>query len=494
MAQTPPRRIQASIVPAERNRVLREFFFARSDVDVIVGPLGSAKTYTTMQKILAIAIDQAPNPQGVRPTKGGILRNSWPELERATLADIERFFGPMGARITRGIPPTFALELRLPDKTIVKLDIDFVAGLDQGDSEEKLRGYQWTWVWGNEGRQIPLGVFGMAIARTGRYPSPATEGVGPTYRGAMMDTNAYDVDHPLYKLMTKPPDGWRFHIQPAGLTREHADAPWVRNPLREYPPDQADDYYLRVSQGRPDDWIRVNLANEFIFHIDGKPVHPEYKDAVHCAPAPLPFRKDLPLTLGIDFGRTPAATVWQYDPAMDRWFGLAEFVTEDMPASSFAPALRRYLDREFPKHALYAWGDPAGDRAGQTVNTTPIQILRAHGIPAGPAPSNDPLLRRSAIAKPIGRTSMDGRCAFLISPTMRMLRKGLQGGFHYRRMHLSGTERYTDEPDKNEFSHVVESAEYALLGGGERATERQSAYAGPEDEENTPAYADMGGY
>jgi hypothetical protein len=42
----------------------------------------------------------------------------------------------------------------------------------------------------------------------------------------------------------------------------------------------------------------------------------------------------------------------------------------------------------------------------------------------------------------------------------------LQGGFCYRRVQASG-ERYTDEPDKNEYSHPVEALEYALQGEGE---------------------------
>jgi hypothetical protein len=47
-----------------------------------------------------------------------------------------------------------------------------------------------------------------------------------------------------------------------------------------------------------------------------------------------------------------------------------------------------------------------------------------------------------------------------------MIRKGLQGGFCYRRIQVSG-EKYTDEPDKNEYSHPVEALEYALQGEGE---------------------------
>ena len=61
---------------------------------------------------------------------------------------------------------------------------------------------------------------------------------------------------------------------------------------------------------------------------------------------------------------------------------------------------------------------------------------------------------------------MDGKPRFLISPKAKMIRKGLQGGFCYRRIQVSG-EKYTDEPDKNEYSHPVEALEYALQGEGE---------------------------
>jgi hypothetical protein len=34
-------------------------------------------------------------------------------------------------------------------------------------------------------------------------------------------------------------------------------------------------------------------------------------------------------------------------------------------------------------------------------------------------------------------------------------------------MKIAGSERYTDLPDKNMYSHPVEACEYALMGGGE---------------------------
>lgn len=62
---------------------------------------------------------------------------------------------------------------------------------------------------------------------------------------------------------------------------------------------------------------------------------------------------------------------------------------------------------------------------------------------------------------------MDGKPALQVSPKAKMIRKGLMGGFAYRRLKIAGSERYTDLPDKNVYSHPVEACEYALMGGGE---------------------------
>ena len=92
--------------------------------------------------------------------------------------------------------------------------------------------------------------------------------------------------------------------------------------------------------------------------------------------------------------------------------------------------------------------------------------MRAAGIPCSPTQSNDPMKRRAALEVPMKEMCMDGKPRFTVLPKAVMIRKGLQGGFCYRRVQVSG-ERYTDEPDKNEYSHPVEALEYALQGEGE---------------------------
>ena len=60
---------------------------------------------------------------------------------------------------------------------------------------------------------------------------------------------------------------------------------------------------------------------------------------------------------------------------------------------------------------------------------------------------------------------MDGKPALIVSPKCKMLRKGMAGGFCYKRVQVSG-EKYADKPDKGIYSHIVEAAEYLLQGQG----------------------------
>ena len=62
---------------------------------------------------------------------------------------------------------------------------------------------------------------------------------------------------------------------------------------------------------------------------------------------------------------------------------------------------------------------------------------------------------------------IDGQPGLIIHPQCQMLRKGMGGGYAYRRVQVSGEERYRDVPDKNMYSHVCEAAQYMMLGGGE---------------------------
>ncbi len=453
-------------IGAPRYPVLNAFMRSRARASVIIGPLASGKTYGAVQRILEQSCEQKPNPEGVRPTRWLAIRNTFPDLSLTTIKDFNAVFENLGSMRYGGIePPTFRAHFLLPDRTEVLAEVVFLA-LDHPDSVRKLRGTQITGIWLNEIKELPKAIVDMADLRHGRFPALVDGGVLPTWHGMLADCNAPDQDHWLYRLAEEQrPDGWEFYRQPGGVIR--VGERWVPNPAAENAANLPEGYYVRGMAGKSDEWIRVFLGNEYGFVVDGKPVHPEYNDSAHCSPVELEADRRYGLVVGVDFGRTPAASITQYLEHAGRWVVLDEFTSEDMSASIFGPELKRFLDRRYPDFAVRAYGDPAGEGRGQATEDTPIQIIRAAGIPIAAAPSNAPALRRAAIANPCTRLCMDGRPAFIVSPRAKLTRKGLRGGFCYRRLRLSGEERFADVPEKGPLSHVVEACEYGLLGGGE---------------------------
>lgn len=451
-----------------------------SRVSIIRGPLGSGKTYASVQRILRHMIEQQPNAQGVRPTRWLGVRNTYGDLQQTTIKDFLALFGELG-EFRQTDPPTFRMGVTLPDDTLVQAEMIFLA-LDREDAVRRLRGYQITGGWLNETKELVKPIIDMIDLRHGRYPSMADGGVLPTWHGIFGDTNSWDEDHYLWRLATEEvPEGWTFYHQPGGVLRDPMSGKWVANPNAENLRNLPDGYYIRGMAGKAEDWISVNLGNEYGFTLDGKPVHPEYVDSLHCTKEPIPFDPKLPIRLGVDFGRTPATPIAQHIPQWGRTVVIDEFVTEDMSAADFGPALKRYLGQHYPQ-AVVGHSDPAGEAKGQATNDTPRQVLVAAGIPVMPAPTNDPILRRAAVSRPLQRICADGKPALLISPKAKMLRKGLAGGWCFRRMKVSGQERFTPEPDKNIYSHVCEGLEYLMLGLGEGA----AALRPPDYDEREP--------
>ncbi len=448
--------------------VALQFHNSRAFVRVIRGPLGSGKTFAVCAEIFDLMCCQTPDQNNIRRSRWAAVRNTYPDLKGTTIKDWMTVTGEEVGKLKQDVPPTHYLDFMLEDGSRVLAEMVFIA-FDIPKHVRKARGLQLTGVWFNEMKELDKAVVDMMIGRTGRYPS---ESEVPGYRhGAVGDTNAPDDSHWLYQYAEEKPEGvdlseWEFFHQPGGVIE--VDGKWLVNPAAENRENLKPDYYLKQLSGKKDDWIRVNLANEYGLVMDGKPVHPEYVDSVHCAGEVIPFDPNFPLFLGLDFGRTPAAALFQ-QVGMGRFVVIDEFVTDDFSAAQFAPELKAYINANYPTGTLgrsRGWGDPSGDNRGQATDDTPIRIMNAHGFNIEPFFTNNPLVRRSAVSNPLRRNCMDGRPSLIVSPKAKIIRKGLRGGFCYRRVNVAG-ERYTEIPDKNEFSHVIEGLEYGLGGCGE---------------------------
>lgn len=471
--------------------VLSAYMQCRERRTLIRGPRGSAKTFSTAQRLLMQMAEQEPNARGTRPTRWMVTRYTYKELGDTVIKDFMEVFRDLGT-ITGGMTPTFTTKpgLYLEDGSLLYSEVIFQS-TGVNDVEAVIKGHQLTGAWFNELSGQPKLAWDTADAGVGRYPSQIAGEVPCTWRGMIGDTNSFDESHWLFPVFNNPPPGHAVFHQPGaviGTPGPTGRKVWRWNPQAEcYHPDP-EPFYLDMIQGKDDAWISVLIANEYGFHVDGLPVAPWYVDSVHCAPAEFEPVKGVPIIAGFDFGRTPAMALAQLWP-QGRWVFFDEHTETNASATLFAPVCKRLLETKYSGFAVQGYGDPAGDKSGQTIETTPIEVLQAHGIPCMPAPSNITALRRAALANPARRNCMDARPALLISPRCKMLRRALMGGYSFRKLRIAGTQDlYSEEPDKTSpYGHVFEAAEYALLGGGEgraalRPAEPQMQRRGPVQE------------
>jgi len=465
-------------------KVLEQYLKDDSEVCMIMGSLGSGKTQCTMYKLLRKMMNQKEGADGVRRSRFLAVRNTYSDLNNTTIKDWLELFRPLGEfkKPSDAAPTHFInFDYEYEDeegvhRTTVESELIFLA-LDRPGDERKLRGTQLTGIWMNEAKELPYRLFMQMRGRIGRYPKKSQGGC--TWAGIIGDYNAPDEGEWLYKLAEEDkPEGFAFYKQPpaAFLTDElhpNGQHVWRVNPDAENINNLPDGYYNSLTKGATDDWIKVNVANQYGFVADGKPVHPQYSDTVHCLSEHKEPDPSYPIMVGYDFGRTPAAALMQRDNK-GRIYCFDEFVTDDFSAAMFGREFKTYLDMNYPGFEFQGSGDPAGEGKGQATDDTPILMLRAEGLVCHPCNTNKPGIRRQSLRGPMTRLCMDGRPAFELSPKCKMIRKGLMGGFRYRQLSTSH-ERYTEEPDKNQYSHPVEALEYGAVMLGEGVTAVRSA-------------------
>lgn len=432
----------------------RQFHEAR-DVDTgfvraIMGPIGSGKSVTCVLDLLMIAMDQEPDNKGIRRSKFAIIRNTYRELLDTTVATFFTWIQQESGHWS-SLNMAFNLKQALPDGTLMEAEFLFRA-LDKPDDIKKLLSLEITAAWINEAREISKAVFDMVQGRVGRFPPPVL-GIEPTFFGVILDTNPPDSDHWWHKLFEESlPENYKFFKQPSG---ESADAENLKNLPRNY--------YKNMRAGKTQEWINVYIHGKYGFVTDGKPVYTEYNDDLHYTNEQFTPDINKTIYIGIDFGLTPAATIGQFTSS-GRLIIFDELVTFDMGAVNFGKLLKQELNSKYRGFKFEIYGDPAGDIRAQTDEETPFLALAAQGINAFPTHTNDFIVRREVVVDYLQRLDFTGRPAFAITPGAPTLRKAMGGGYKYKRMQVSGEDKFKDKPDKGKFSHVAESLQYLVLG------------------------------
>ena len=437
------------------------------------GPVGSGKSVSCCIEILRRALMQQPSEDGKRKSRWAVVRNTNPQLKTTTIKTwLDWFPEETWGKFIYSVP--FTHHIKQGD---LDLEVIFLA-LDRPEDVKKLLSLELTGVWVNEAREIPKSIIDACTMRVGRYPS-MRDG-GPWY-GVIADTNAPDSEHwwailagetalPDYitkqeaKMLVKP-DNWSFWNQPPAMLEIKKDNEiegYEDNPQAENAKNLTRNYYNNIIRGKTKSWIDVYVLNKLGEIADGKPVYESFKHSVHVAQGELAVAPDLPIYIGIDFGLTPACVFAQR--VHGRWIVLKELVAEDMGIVKFSELMKSEMAEYHPR-PFHIWGDPAGDFRVQTDESTPFQIMRGKGIVARPAPSNDVIIRLEAVSSTLNRM-VEGNPGILIDKKCINLIKGFNGGYHYKRMQVSG-ERYDEKPNKNRFSHIHDALQYLMLGAGE---------------------------
>jgi hypothetical protein len=461
-----------------------KFVQCRDFVSGIKGPVGSGKSYGSAARVMIHAVEQAVSPvDNIRYSRFAVIRNSYPELRTTTIKTWQDLFpedvwGPM-----RWSPP-ITHHLKLPPRgnhAGIDCEVIFLA-LDQPKDVRKLLSLELTGAWVNEARELPKSIIDGVTSRVGRYPT-ARDG-GATWRGVWMDTNPMDDDHWWHILAEKEKItgryAWKFFNQPGGVIEvgpdELPDKPemngfqfsagkwWRVNPKAENIGNLPNGYYNQMLAGKTLDWIRCYVEGKYVYVQDGKPVWHEYDDHAMCSD--VVYDPSIPLHIGLDFGLTPAAVFGQRHPS-GQWRVLYELVTFDIGLQKFGEMLVADLQSRFPKAEVFIWGDPAGMKRDEIYEVTAFDFLKTLGLNARPTVSNAFKVRREAGAAPMNRL-VQGRPGLLVHSCCKQLRKSLSGGYHFKRVGMGGgQERFRDEPNKNQWSHVGDAYGYLMTGGGE---------------------------
>ena len=459
----------------------------------VIAGVGTGKSVMMIQELLLRGYSQAPGVDGVRRTRFGLVRATYPNLRMTTVKTFAEWVSPMLAPVRQTAPMTARFCGGLPDGT--KFDMEFVfIALENVQDVQKLKSMEFTMIFINEAREVAFEVYDTCKERVGRYPTldPATGKGGCSYSGVILDSNPPSEDHWLAKLDLEKVEGTKIFHQPAPFieveqpdgTIEYIDNPAAENleylnqkPMVNDIPWTLEErrafgyqYYRRMLAGKPKHYIDTEIMGKYGSNFDGVPVYQGYwkEDMVSAYQLKPTFGQ--PVILGIDTtGLNPAVAFGQIE--MGTLLIKHELLALDLPFVPFVrDVLMPFIAQHYPGCDVVAFTDPANPRDSNH-GETPVQVLRKYGIQAVNAPTNKFKPRLDSVISFLQRREgllIDKRCEKIIG--------GFRGGYHYRPLKVAGIGKtYSSEPVKNEFSHLHDAVQY-LCNGIRHGTDNQQQH------------------
>lgn len=482
-----------------------------SVVRALLGPVGGGKSSCCVFDIVKNASEMPICKDGTIKFKLAVIGQTYGQLERNLFPTWKRWLpaddGPDGNWTVQdfkgggGRYASHKIEwdvVRWVGPRLKRVTVYFeaiFAAIGDQSVEDFMRGFEPTAFWLYEVDLLPRAVLDQAIFRLGRCPSVADMPPETPLRGfpgytlgnlppgveyeklppdvlyrsfVICDLNAPDVDSWFYELFEENlPSGFRLYKQPSGLSK-------LAENLKNLPPG----YYQRqvtVFSNRKGgkNLIKRMVHAQYAPSMDGEPVYEEYSDELHLAREPIKAIKGIPITIGLDAGmQRPAAAILQ-QKSNGQWILLGECVPGRGGARKFCDALKREIaelselagvDR-LEIGSMYS--DPAGfsgsdQESGELAWAE--RVMLEMGLPVLPTETNEIDPRLEAVRDELTYMIDGDTPALLISPRCKTIRKGFASHYRYHKERVGNSERTSDKPEKNDYSHPHDALQYALLG------------------------------
>lgn len=464
----------------------------------VMGPVGSGKTTGVVadmnmrhfrQRVCrdGVVRDRFAFVRGTQALLNATLIDTWVRMFPKTRTFGSRF-GVCGdlSRVRNGVP--HVLEFR-------------GFGLDREGALTNLLSNNFSGSIINEAVTVSEAAKDGVLGRCGRYPDMRDAPVGfETMDGAWrdkdgywrwfrnhglsMDTNAASEDSWWYRksrdgaadperevYLEQPPaafrvwndeiEKWEYELNtgqrpgvPAAENIEHLQEHW--------------DYYRNIIGTSGAAHIARYVLCEYSKTEVGTPVFSDFADRWHVPKAGVPWpAPGTRLFGGMDFGQT-RRVVLAYLSAEGRLMVFAEAIDPTGSVETFANNVLRPLlaNHGFAPSDLTIYADPAGLNRSEHSDMGGIFLMRACGfdvMPPSRLVNNDVLTRLEAVRHFLTRL-IGARGAVQIDPGCVALVRSIGGGYVWGRRKIGAEYMDTDEPAKNNHSHIADAFEYLCCG------------------------------
>lgn len=480
------------------------------------GPIGNGKSVLMCmyivhksQQQVVVEVTEKGRTFKVRWSKWLIMRHTFKSLDETTIETWNEWFGDKTRWVSN--PYEGRYEDWAPDGILTRIDFICLASESKNIMND-LQSLELSGAWINEAIQCPYPVVARVFSRLGRFNPNPTGGVRLVTFHVIMDTNSPNETNWWREMEeVRQPDGWMFFVCPPAVLEERDErtgkARYVANDAanaerhRRRPAENVREidggyhegfsYWMDMLSVLDEDDIRMLLMNRFGLTMAGLGVFSDVWDAARhkVSAKDAEIRRGLPVLGGMDCGRTPAVSLGQMMPN-GRLVVQREATTWNQRLNNGRGGLDRmdvvqfFDDRllpvlvneyNYPNCRLTLFADPAGKNFNEVVSMSAIERLqRERGVNIVPCDKVQAL--NSAVLDITNGNSTEIRVAAVkrelrqdnlqICEMCRMLCEGMAGRYCYRKkrsLRGDGAEAYSDDPDKNEWSHGMDSLQYLVL-------------------------------